>query len=57
MNIKPIKSEDDYNEAMARLDVIFDAKKNTPEGDELEILGILIDQYESERFPIDSTIL
>jgi HTH-type transcriptional regulator / antitoxin HigA len=36
-----------------RLELIFDAKRGTPEGDELEILGILIDQYENENFPID----
>lgn len=52
MNIKPIKTEQDYNEALERLELIFDAKKGTPEGDELEILGILIDQYEKEQFPI-----
>ncbi|RZK47867.1 MAG: helix-turn-helix domain-containing protein [Pedobacter sp.] len=52
MNIKPIKSEKDYNDAMERLEVIFDAKKGSPEGDELEILGILVDQYENEHFPI-----
>ena len=52
MNIKPIKSEKDYNEAMERLEVIFDAKKGSPEGDELEVLGILVDQYEKEHFPI-----
>jgi len=52
MNIKPIKSERDYNDAMERLEVIFDAKKGSPEGDELEILGILVDQYENEHFPI-----
>ena len=52
MNIKPIKSKKDYNDAMERLEVIFDAKKGSPEGDELEILGILVDQYENEHFPI-----
>ena len=52
MNIKPIKTEDDYNQALERLEVIFDAKFNSPEGDELEVLGILINQYENENFPI-----
>lgn len=50
MNIKPIKSEKDYTEAMKRLEVIFDVKKGSAEGDELEILGILVDQYENEHF-------
>ena len=52
MDLKPIKSEQDYQNALARLEVIFDAKRDSPEGDELEILGILIDQFENENFPI-----
>ncbi|POY36744.1 transcriptional regulator [Solitalea longa] len=52
MNIKPIKSEKDYNDAMKRLEFLFDAKKGSLEGDELEILGILIDQFEKEHFPV-----
>jgi HTH-type transcriptional regulator/antitoxin HigA len=52
MEIRPIKSEQDYNQALERLELIFDAKMDTPEGDELEVLGILIDQYENENLPI-----
>src|SRR5882757_9429826 len=53
MNIKPIKTKKDYEQALARLEVIFDAKKGTSKGDELELLGILIEKYENEKFPID----
>ena len=53
MQIKPIKTEQDYNQALERLEVIFDAKKGTKEGDELEVLGILIEKYEDVHFPID----
>ncbi|MEY4963005.1 MAG: hypothetical protein RLZZ323_324 [Bacteroidota bacterium] len=53
MEIKLIKTENDYNQALERLEVVFDAKKGTPEGDELELLGILIEQYENTHFPID----
>ena len=53
MNINLIKTENDYNQALIRLELIFDAKKGTLEGEELEILGILIDQYENEHFPIN----
>lgn len=53
MEIKPIKTDKDYDEALKRLDAIFEAKLGSVEGDELEILGILIDQYENEHFPID----
>ena len=52
MNIKPIKTKKDYEKALIRLEVIFDAKKGTEKGDELEILGILIEKYENEKFPI-----
>ena len=53
MNIKPIKTKKDYEQAMLRLENIFDAKKGTPKGDELEILSLLIEKYEDEHFPID----
>ncbi|MEQ8302039.1 MAG: helix-turn-helix domain-containing protein [Cyclobacteriaceae bacterium] len=53
MNLKPIKNKEDYQQALERLELIFDAKKGTKAGDELEILGILIDRYENEHFPID----
>ena len=53
MNIKPIKIEKDYQEALKRLEDIFDAKPNTKEGDELEILGVLIDNYEKTHSPIE----
>ena len=52
MEIKPIKTEQDYQTAMERLEAIFDAKSGTPEGDELEVLGVLIDNYERMSFPI-----
>ena len=52
MKIKPIRNEADYQKALERLEVIFDAKKGTEEGDELEILAIVIDNYENENFPI-----
>jgi HTH-type transcriptional regulator/antitoxin HigA len=53
MNIKPIRNESDYQSALVRLEVIFDAKRGTDEGDELEILSILIDTYEKEHFQIE----
>ncbi len=53
MKITPIKNEKDYQNALNRLEKIFDAKMGTPKGDELEILSILIDKYEKEHFPIE----
>ena len=53
MNIKPIKTKKDYEQAMLRLENLFDAKKGTSKGDELEILSLLIEKYEDEKFPVD----
>ncbi len=53
MKLKPIKTEQDYFQALERLELIFDAKPGTKEGDELEILGILLEKYEDEHFPIE----
>ncbi|ARN76738.1 transcriptional regulator [Nonlabens spongiae] len=53
MDIAPIRTDIDYQKALQRLEIIFDAKRGTKEGDELEILSILIDKYETENFPID----
>ncbi len=54
MKIKVIKTEEDYSKALKRLEVIFDAQANTPDGDEAELLGILIEKYEDDHYPIDS---
>ncbi len=52
MKIAPIRNEKDYQKALDRLEMIFDSKKGTDQGDELEILSILIDRFENENFPI-----
>ena len=54
MDIKPIKSEKDYNKALERLEQIFDAPINSKEGDEAEILSLLIDNYENKYYPIEA---
>jgi HTH-type transcriptional regulator/antitoxin HigA len=54
MNIKPIKTERDYQKALKRLEVIFDSKPGTKEGDELEILGVLIEKFEDEHYAIEA---
>lgn len=51
---KLIKTEEDYNLAMKRIDELFDAEEGTPECDELELLVALVELYEKERFPIVS---
>lgn len=54
MNLKPIKTESDYKAALKRLEAIFDAKPGTLESDELEVLGLLVDDYENKHYPIDA---
>ncbi len=54
MKIKPIKSEQDYEEALERLEIIFDSPANTKEGDEAEILALLIENYENEHYLIEA---
>lgn len=54
MDIKPIRTEIDYEESLARIDIFFDAKPGTSEFDELEVLTILVEAYEDEAYPISS---
>jgi len=54
MKIKPIKTEKDYTKALERLELIFDASPNSREGDEAEILSMLIDNYENKHYPIEA---
>jgi HTH-type transcriptional regulator/antitoxin HigA len=52
MNIKPIKSEEDYKAALARIEAIWDAEPNTKKGDELSVLAILVENFERESYKI-----
>ncbi|MDP2890225.1 MAG: transcriptional regulator [Bacteroidota bacterium] len=54
MNIKPIKTEADYRDALKRLEIIFDAVIGTPESDEADVLGLIIDEYEKKHYPIEA---
>ena len=54
MDIKAIKTEGDYNQALKRLERVFHAPMDSKEGDEAEILAILIEKYEDEHYPIDA---
>jgi HTH-type transcriptional regulator / antitoxin HigA len=53
MDIKPIKTEDDYRKALKRLEEIFDASIGTKEGDEADIFGQMVDEYEKKHYPMD----
>ena len=52
MEINTIKTEKDYNLALDRINILFDAKPNTHEGDELDILVTLIEKYEQIHYSI-----
>ena len=54
MDIRPIKSTQDYERALARVDELMDAEPDTPEGDELDVLVTLVESYEDKHFPIES---
>jgi len=54
MNIKPIKTEADYRDSLKKLELIFDAAIGTPESDEADILGLMIDEYEKKHYPIEA---
>ncbi len=54
MNIKPIRTELDYRITLERLELIFDAENGTPDSDEADILGLMIDEYEKKHYPIDA---
>jgi HTH-type transcriptional regulator/antitoxin HigA len=52
MDIKPIKTETDYEAALQEIEELFEAKPDTPEGDRLEILSTLVEAYEEQHYPI-----
>ena len=54
MKMKLIKTEEEYQAALARLEEVFDADPGSIEGDELEVLTLFIEKYEDLHYPIDS---
>lgn len=51
--MKIIKTESEYKKALTKLEKLFNAKPNTSKGDELELLSLLIEKYEQEKYPIE----
>lgn len=54
MNIRSLKTEKDYLKALKRMELIFDAPANSADGEEAEILSLLIENYENNHYPIES---
>jgi HTH-type transcriptional regulator/antitoxin HigA len=52
MDIRPIKTEKDYDLTLERINILFDAKPNTNESDELDILVTLVEKYEQIHYPV-----
>ena len=54
MDVKVLKTEKDYYQAIKRFEDIFHASSDSKEGDEAELLSILIEKYEDEQYPIEA---
>ncbi len=52
--LKPIRTEADYDAALAEVERLWGAKSGTPEGDRLDVLATLIEVYEEKHHPMDS---
>ena len=52
MEIRPIKTEQDYISSVRRIEELWGAKKDTPQGDELDLLVTLVESYEMKHYPI-----
>lgn len=53
MEIQAIKTDADYRAALAEIDGLMSARRNTPEGDRLDLLVTLVEAYETQHFPMD----
>lgn len=53
MDIKPIRSEDDLERALHRVEQLWGAAPGSPKGDELNVLATLIEAFEQQAYPID----
>ena len=53
VDLKPIRSEADYEQALAEVERLWGSKSGTPNGDRLDVLATLIEAYEEKHYPID----
>jgi HTH-type transcriptional regulator / antitoxin HigA len=52
MDLRPIKTEADYQATLNEIEQLFDAAPNTPEGDRLDVLTLLVEAYEEQHYDI-----
>ena len=55
-DLKPIRTDADHAAALAEVERLWGAKSGTPDGDRLNVLATLIDEYEAERYPMDPPV-
>ena len=53
MNIAPIKNRRDYQRALKNIEGLMNAKRNSPEGDRLDVLVTLVEAWERKHYPLD----
>ncbi len=53
MQIKPVRTKRDYEAALRTIETLMTARRNTPEGDRLDVLVTLVEAYEARHFPLD----
>ncbi|MHC5597027.1 MAG: helix-turn-helix domain-containing protein [Nostoc sp.] len=53
MELRPIRTQAEYQEALREIELLFDAVPNTPECDRLDVLSTLVEAYEKAHFPIE----
>ena len=53
MNIRPIKSENDYEKSLAEVETLWGSEEGTEAGDKLDILLVLVEDYEDKHYAID----
>jgi HTH-type transcriptional regulator/antitoxin HigA len=53
MDIKAIRTEEDYREALSEIEALMQASAGTPEGEKLDILVALVEAYEKKHYPLD----
>ncbi len=53
MEIRPVRTQTDYQEALQEIELLFNAAPNTPESDRLDVLSTLVEAYEKAHFPIE----
>jgi len=57
MNIRPIRNNEDHKRALQQIEALWDAPEGTAEADKLEVLAILVEEYESRNFKLGDDLV